>query len=166
MRLEEFYDYKNRLMHDLCTNENIVKLVTGNDDPDVPNHQLPYTQIFPFEYVPETENDSRTFICFDVDIVSAPTKTKYVPVIYIWVFTHKSRMRMPEGGIILDKLASEIDDMLNGCRFYGLGELDLDSVRRFTPITDYLGRVLTYYAADFNRTPRQRPVPVNRKRGE
>lgn len=166
MRLEEFYDYKNRLMRDLCTNADIVKLVTGNDEASVPNHQLPYTQIYPFEYVPETENDSRTFICFDVDIVSAPNKTKYIPVLYIWVFTHKSRLRLKDGGIILDKLASKIDDMLNGNRFYGLGELDLDSVRRFTPITDYLGRVLTYYAVDFNRTPRKRPIPANRKKGE
>lgn len=165
MRLEEFYDYKNRLMHDLCCNSDIVKLVTGKENPDVPNHGLAYTQIYPFEYVPETENDSRTFICFDVDIVSVPNKTFYTPVLYIWVFTHKSKMRMPKGGIITDELSSKIDEMLNGNRYYGLGELDLDSVRRFSPITDYLGRVLTYYTKDFNRTPMQRPIPSNRKKG-
>ena len=166
MELEEFYDYKNRFMGDLCKNEEIVKLVTWDENPEVPNHKLPYTQFFPYEYVPETENDSRTFICFDVDIVTVPDKTFYVPVLYVWEFAHKSKMRLPQGGVTIDAIASKIDKMLNGNRFYGLGTLDLDSVRRFSPITDYLGRVLTYYAKDFNRTPTQRPIPPNRKRSE
>lgn len=166
MELEEFYDYKNRFMEELCKNEDIVKIVTWNSNADVPNHKLPYSQFFPYEYVPETENDSRIFICFDVDIVSVPNKTYYLPVLYVWVFAHKSKMRLPQGGVTIDALASKIDKMLNGSRFYGLGALDLDSVRRFTPITDYLGRALTYYAKDYNRAPNQRPVPNNRKRGE
>lgn len=49
MELEEFYDYKNRLMSELCKNEEIVKLVTENEKASVPNHQLPYTQLFPYE---------------------------------------------------------------------------------------------------------------------
>ena len=166
MKLEEFYDYKNRLMRDLCCNKEIVQLMTGKENPTVPNHELAYSQIFPFEYVPETENDSRTFICFDVDIVEVSNKTYYTPVLYIWVFTHKSKMRMAKGGIIIDELASKIDEHMNGNRYFGLGEMDLDSVRRFVPITDYLGRVLVYRTKDFNRVPMQRPFPSNRKKGE
>ncbi len=165
MQLEEFYDYKNLLMKDLCSNPNVVQKVTGNKDAVVPNYDLPYSQIFPFEYVPETVNDARTFICFDTDIVSVPNKTIYVPVIYLWVFTHKSRLRDKDGGCLLDNLAVSINDMLNGSRYYGLGELKLDSVRRFVPITDYLGRVLTYYAKDFNRRNVKPDVPGNRKAG-
>jgi len=165
MNLEEFYDYKNLLMSDLCHNEAIVKMVTGNNDASVPNHQLPYTQIFPYEFVPETENDARTFICFDVDIISVPSKTYYVPVLYIWIFSHKSRMRLPEGGVLLDKLSAEIDKMLSGNRFYGLGQLKLNSVGRFAPTTDFLGRAMTYTALDFNNMSAVRNTPSNRKRG-
>ena len=165
MMLEEFFDYKNLLMKELCSNENIVKLVTGNDDADVPNHGLPYTQIYPFEFVPETVNDGKTFICFDADIVDVPSRTIYIPVIYIWIFTHKSRMRLDDGGLLLDQLCVEVNKQLNGSRFYGLGELKLDSVNRFVPITDYRGRVLTYYTADFNRPSGSRQIPASRKRG-
>lgn len=49
MYLEEFYDYKNLLMKQLCSDPEIVRLVTGNPDADVPNHALPYTRVFPFE---------------------------------------------------------------------------------------------------------------------
>ena len=49
MDLREFFDYKNLLMKDLCSNEAIVKLVTGNPEAAVPNHGIAYTQLFPFE---------------------------------------------------------------------------------------------------------------------
>lgn len=163
MQLEEFYDYKNLLMEQLCCDPEIVRVVTDNDKAAVPNHDLPYYQVFPFEYVPETVNDAKTFICFDVDIVSVPNKTMYIPVIYVWVFAHKSRLRAKEGGCTLDKMAAAVNRLLNGNRYYGFGELKLDSVRRFTPVTDYLGRVLTFYAKDFNRKWTKPDIPVNRK---
>ena len=169
MHLEEFYDYKNRLMKELCSNAEIVKLVTGNEDAAVPNHGLPYTQIFPFEFIPETVEEGKTFICFDVDIASVHNQTLYFPVIYIWEFTHKSRMRTPNGGILNDRLAAEIDKQLNGSRFYGMGKLRLHSVQRFSPITDFLGRTMTYYTTDFNRPSTSQnanlPSPSNRKKG-
>ena len=78
-------------------------------------------------------------------------KTFYTPALYIWVFTHKSKLRLEEGGVRTDQLAVEIDKELNGSRYFGLGTLELASVGRFAPITDYQGRVLTYSARDFNR---------------
>jgi len=165
MDLVEFYDYKNLLMKDLCCNENVVKLVTGNDAAPVPNHKLPYTQIFPYEYVDATVDEAKTYICFDVDIVSVPNKTYYIPVLYIWIFTHKSLLRMPNGTLLLDRLSAEINLMLNGSRYFGLGELKLDSVNRFYPIHDYSGRALVYYARDWNRLTANKSIPSNRKLG-
>ena len=98
MNLEELYDYKNRLMADICKNGDIVRLVTGNPEAAVPNHALPYTQIYPYEMVPETVSVAKTFICFDVDIPDVQNKTILTPVIYLWVFTHKSRLRADGGG--------------------------------------------------------------------
>lgn len=165
MNLEEFYDYKNLLMKDLCCDPDVVRIVTGSDTAAVPNHDLPYTQIFPYEFVPETVNDAQTFICFDTDIISVPNRTIYVPAIYVWAFSHKSRLRAEEGGCTIDKLAVAINQILNGNRYYGLGELRLDSVRHFSPITDYQGRALTYYARDFNRKYSKPVLPANRKEG-
>lgn len=162
MELEEFFDYKNQLMKELCSNENIVKLITDNPEADVPNYNLPYSQVYPYEFIPETIDHGQTFVCFDVDIAQVLDKTFYVPVLYVWAFTHKSKMQLNEGGIRTDKLASEINKILNGSRYYGLGELDLKNVGRFSPITDYQGRVLTYHAKDFNRSISKLP-PSNRK---
>lgn len=165
MQLDEFYDYKNQLIEDLLTNENIVKLV--NDKFTVENsYELAYTQVFPYEYVPETAQEGKTYICCEVDIQKADAQTFYYPIIYVWVFAHKSRLRLPEGGVRTDKLCSEISKTLNGSRMYGLGKLDLYSVRRFAPMTDYQGKCLVFHAKDFSKQfDPKRPVPSNRKTG-
>ena len=164
MLLDEFFDYKNELMKTLCSNERVVRLVTDSKEAPVPNYDLRYTQIFPFEFVPETVEEGQTFICFDVDIAEVQDKTFYTPALYIWVFTHKSKRRLEEGGVRTDQLAVEIDKELNGSRYFGLGTLELASVGRFAPITDYQGRVLTYSARDFNRAGISKKPPANRKR--
>ena len=163
MYLDELFDYKNLLMKTLCENEAIVRLITDSSSAPVPDYDLPYTQIYPFEFVPETVSEGTTFVCFDVDIMDVYNKTFYMPVLYIWVFTHKSKLRLEEGGLRLDQLAVEINKELGGSRLFGLGELELKRVDRFVPILDYRGRILTYTARDFNRTAPSKKPPANRK---
>jgi len=165
MQLSEFFDYKNKLMEDLLTNPEIVKLL--DNSVELKNaKQLAYTHVFPYEYIPDTVEEAKTFICFDVDVQESINKTFLLPTLYIWVFSHKSKLRLLEGGVQTDKLASEIAKAINGSRFYGLGELDLYSVKRFTPVTDYQGKVMTFHAKEFNRlSPNNKPVPSNRKKG-
>lgn len=165
MQLQEFYDYKNQLMEDLLTNENIVKLL----DETIALQDaaaLAYSQVFPYEYVPDTVQEGKTFICFDVDVQRAENKTYLLPTLFVWVFTHKSKLRLPEGGVRTDKLCSEICLAINGSRRFGLGELNLYAVRRFAPMMDYQGKMMTFHAKDFNRQyDPTKPVPANRKQG-
>ena len=165
MQLQEFFDYKNQLMEDLLTNSEIVRLV--NDTVTLENAEaLAYTQVFPCEYVPDTVEHGTTYICFDVDILESVNKTYLLPTLYVWVFTHKSLLRLPEGGVRIDKLCSEICNAINGSRMYGLGELNLYSVKRFAPMTDYQGKCMAFRAVDFNKQfDPNRPTPSNRKRG-
>lgn len=164
MQLQDFFDYKNRLVRDLLTNEKIVHLINEEVPFEEAYEQLAFKQVFPFEYVPETAQDGYTFICSEVDIQSVPTKTFLVPTIYIWIFAHRSRLRLPEGGVRTDALCSEICKVINGSRYYGLGQLNLYSVKRYAPMTDYNGKVLTFQAKEFNRQfDGAAPMPSNRK---
>ena len=163
-QFEELYDYKDKLMEILCTDEEIVKLVTDDEDATVPNYSLPYTQIFPFEYVPETVDAGKTFVCFDVDMIETESDQVYVNVLYIWVFTHKSKMRLPNGdGVRIDKLSTAVADKLVGNRNFGLGELKVRYNKRFAPITDFLGRELAYTALDKNMIGVNKPSPYRRR---
>lgn len=163
-QLDEFFNYKNQLMEDLLTNKDIVTLI--NEDISFGEaSSLRYTQVFPCEYIPDTVEVGKTFVCFDVDIQESIGKTYLLPTIYIWVFTHKSKLRLPEGGVRTDKLCSKIAGVINGSRNYGLGELNLHSVKRYSPMTDFQGKVITLYAKDFNRLyDPNKPIPTKRPR--
>lgn len=164
MQLDEFFDYKNQLMNDLLTNQSIVRLLSDGEEIISNPEKLVYKQVFPFEYIPDTVEHGQTFICCDVDIQRSINKTFLSPSLFVWIFAHKSKLCLPEGGVRTDKLASEIAKAINGSRCYGLGELDLYSVKRFAPITDYQGKVLLFQAVDFNRfSPSGKPIPSNRK---
>lgn len=164
MQLEDFFDYKNQLMEDILTTESIVKLI--DEDTDLSNaSKLAYNQVFPCEYVPETVQKGQTFVCFDVDVQQSFNKTFLLPTLYVWVFSHRSKLRLPKGGgIRTDKLCSEICKKINGSLKYGLGELELYSVKRFAPMTDYQGKVLTFYAKEFSKVfDPKKEIPSNRK---
>ena len=117
-------------MEDLLTSESIVRLLDDDISMDDAG-KLAYKNVFPCEYVPETVQDGKTFICFDVDIQQSVNKTYLLPTLYVWVFTHRSKLRLPNGGgVRTDKMCSEICKAINGSRKYGLGELDLYSVKK------------------------------------
>lgn len=164
-QLDELFDYKNQLMEDLLTHKDIVALI--DDTVELKNaKKLVYKQVFPYEYVPDTVEEGKTFICCDVDIQKTVNQTFLLPTLYVWVFTHKSKLCLPEGGVRTDKLCSKIAGAINGSREYGLGELDLYSVKRFAPMTDFQGKIMTFTAKDFNRLHNpNRPIPSNRKKG-
>ncbi len=164
--LDELFDYKNQIMEDLLTSETIVSLVSEQEITIEEAGTLMYHQLFPYESMPEVTEHATTYICCEVDVDGVYNKTFLRPSIYIWVFTHKSLIRLPDGGgIRTDKIASEIVELLNGSRNYGLGELNLESAKRFSPIVDYQGRLLKFVATDYNRfSPTGKPIPTNRKR--
>ena len=165
MQLQEFFDYKNTLIKKMLTNEQIVKLIDNDISVDT-SRSLVYEQVFPFEFIPDTVEHGKTFICIDVDIQRAIDKTFLLPVIYVWVFTHKSLLRLNDGGVRTDQLCIEIAKTINGSREFGLGELDLASVKRFAPITNFQGKVMTFIAKDFNRQfDPKKFAPSNRKSG-
>lgn len=164
MQLQDFFDYKNRFMEDILTNENIVSLLTDGNVTVENAHTLVYKQVFPFEYIPETIQDGYTFICCDVDIDKSLAKPFYLPTLYVWVFSHRSRLCLPEGGVRTDKICSEICKAINGSMMYGLGELEFYSAKRFAPVTDYNGKVLVFHAKEFNKvSDRTKMIPSNRK---
>lgn len=164
-QLDEFFDYKNRFMEDILTDKDIVALI-NEDVPFEESKKLAYTQVFPYEYVPETIEHGQVFVCCEVDVQKSLNKTYLLPTFYVWVFAHKSKLRLPTGGVRTDALCSKIVEKLNGSRFYGLGEFSIYAARRFAPMTDYIGKQLTFETTDFNRlNPTGQPIPSNRKRG-
>lgn len=167
MYLDECFDYKNQFMQDILTNETIVKLLTDDYKVQKNPKQLVYSQVFPYEYLPETIEEGKPYIFVDVDIKKSNSKTFWEPYMYVWVLCHKSKLKLTTGGVRTDRICAEIAKAIDGSRFYGLGELELYSVARFSPTADHTGKVMTFHLTDFHRTlPTGKDVPVNRKLGK
>lgn len=169
MLLEELFDYKNQLMKELCSSEPIVRLLTNDPAAPVPCPALAYAQVFPYERVPETADEAKTFICFDVDVVDVENRSFLTTALFLWVFAHKSAMRLPGGGVRTDAIVTETAKLLNGSRHYTMGALELYRVHRFVPVSggEYQGREIIYRGFDSNRpgtTTANRPTPANRRR--
>lgn len=166
MQLESFFNYKNRFMKDIVSDGVIVSLI-NEDVPVEDGRSLSYKQVFPYEFVPDTVQHGHTFVCVDVDIQKVIGKNLYIPTLYVWVFTHKSKLRLPDGkGVRTDKLCSEISKKLNGSFFYGMGELELNAVRRFAPMTDFQGKMMTFNTIERSKAfDPKKEIPSNRKKG-
>lgn len=162
MYLSEFFGYKNRLIEDLVTHKDIVELIDDTIDiKDAKN--LVYRNVMPVEYVPETAERGLVYICCDVEIPRVRNSTFLEAALYVWVFVHNSQMRLDSGGARVDVLCAKIAEVVNGSREYGMGSLDLTSVRAYSPINDFHGKCLTFSATEVNRlsdpkrkTPHQR----------
>lgn len=164
MFLKDFFDYKSQLMMEFCSSKEIIQLLTNDEDPIVPNKSMVYTHIWPYEYVPTTVTESQSFICCDVDVDRVNNKTFLNSSLYVWVFCQESSLILPDGkGVRTDALASEVDKLLNGNRYFGLGTLDLKAVKRFKPASEYQGRVLIYSISEFNIPGASRKPPLSRK---
>lgn len=165
MQLQEFFDYKNVLMRKILTDGKLVHLL--NEDIDIKDAgSLAYKQVFPVEYVADTIMDGMTFICFDVDVTRVYNTLYYSPVIYVWIGTHRSKLRLPNGGgVRTDAICSEICNLVNGSREFGLGETLLYSVKRWAPQTDYQGKIMAFNCDDFNtKYDANKFTPANRKK--
>lgn len=171
MQLEDFYDYKNKFMEHMLTNEKIISLLTeqnedGTDKYTIDNaRELAYEQVFPYLFIPETVHDGRTFICCDVDVQESLDKPYIEAVLYVWVFSHSSRLRLPNGeGVRTDKICSEIAKAIDGSMEYGLGELNLCLTKRFAPLSDYDGKQMYFYTTEKIRHHNyNKYIPENRK---
>ena len=175
MNLKDFYDYKNQFFEDVLTNEKLVKLINENKTLETAG-ELAYTQLFPYKFIPETIEHGHTYICCDVDVEASSTNSRarsgsstrlfYRPIIYIWILVHKSKLRLPEGGVRYDVIASEIADTINESLYYGINGLQLYSAKWFSPLTDYQGKVLSFTTDDYNwQFDYNRSIPSNRKAG-
>lgn len=164
--LDELFSYKNQFIDDVMKSRKLIRLLSDDCNTLRNPEELIYTQVFPYEFVPFTVESATTFICCEVDVRRVMNKTYLSPEMYVWVFTHESLVRLPQGGLRVDTICSEIVRIVNGSRMYGLGQMGLYSAKRYSPIQHYQGRTLTFDCTDFNRiyNPKQ-TIPVNRKRG-
>ena len=163
MNLNEMGIFKNRIVSKFVNDENIVDVLLG----DISEIEDPETallgkdgagnggRIFKFEYIPDTQEESKTFLCVEVVPENTDGDTVTLMTIYVFVYCSKNLMqtyhRKGQAGTRVDILASDVDKILNGNTEFGIGPLEWAGSSIYKPANCYYGRLLVYQVSSFRR---------------
>lgn len=150
MNLKEVPHYRNEIMEYILKNQDITKILLSKCDSEMSPRELAYHYVYPYDYIVGKTSDAGVYICFDIRVPRVINRTFNDFQINIWIIAHERCMRTDEG-LVTDLLSSKIDELINGSRCFGLGEVELESWDYFTPAEDFHGRALMYRTVDFNR---------------
>lgn len=148
--LKELGEYRSKIMKALCSDQEIVNLITDYPYSTVPDRSLMYTKIFPYAYDPDLTTTTDTYICFRVYVPEVMNKTFKRMSICFYVFTHQSNVRT-DHGLRCDLIAERIEELFNGSMDLGVGRLKLSGVTDINPAPKFHGLAIEYTVSEFNR---------------
>lgn len=162
MNLSELGAYKHKVAALFANDTDIIDLMLGDVEEDVDTDEMllgddasSCGHIYEFEYTPDINETTDTYLCMETVVGGAPTDTSYRVYLYVFAYCHKKIMQnyKKEGrvGTRADILAEDVDRLLNGNKNFGIGRLRLVSNDVYKPVNNYYGRCLCYEAMDFNR---------------
>ena len=129
----------------LCNDVDIIELIDNpNLDPSVPEEYV-YENLFPFIKIPGIQDESKNFICYEVDDMADISRNDRMKQQYIQfvVFVHKDLIKTNYGVPRHDMFGYLIRDLFNRSHLFG-HELKLISNRGGTTDTDYYTRTLKF----------------------
>lgn len=150
--------FKNKIMSELSQDENIINALGLN--PDESPDDLVWVRLFPHEYVPQTEEDVKTYIFVEINIPERRNRygdadNDFIvrPIILFCVLTHQDDMRLSmvgESGTRMDYLSELIEDKYEGREGFGVGVLKLKSDIAGSVNNTYRFRQLVFDAVDLD----------------
>lgn len=151
-RSYEVIEYRKKIMAELCKSKEILKLLDASDIKH-PEDILPFSKIYPHEFIPETIKETERLICFemraDLDI-----RNKTLKELTIWFFIscHQSAVPYFENGrsfLWYDQVVCAIDGLFSDQNKLGIGKMELQSNAPYYPQQKFKGRQLTFKVFDF-----------------
>lgn len=158
-RLQEVTDYKNTIIQRLISSQDICKAVYYREPaflscPEVSIEDVLYKNIFPFNYIPTTQeeiSEKKIYITISLTDFRKSANEKFkAGLIIIRTFMHKDKFVTDEGALRSDFIIQKIDEILNESRGIGIGKLDFVDMQEFMVNQDYPGAFIRYRPVDFN----------------
>lgn len=125
----EIGEYKLTLIRKLIQNEDVLQLIDPNKKAEYPD-DLIYTNIFPYNRMPKTEQEVETYVTVRVNVASVPAANDVTRkmAIVIRVYTHADLMQVKgSNSNRVDLLSAKIDEILNESQDFGIGYVVLNS---------------------------------------
>lgn len=148
--LEEIPEYKLDLLKLFVANDNIVKYIDSKDKTVEDAVDLIGKHVFPMHYIPDTETETKVYLCLDIFVPRVKDRMFKTAQIVINVFAHKDKTLVGYDSRV-DMINIEIDKLLNGNMDFGIDEIELSSVSPYHPQTKFVGKQLVYNVMNFNQ---------------
>lgn len=125
----EIGEFKLTLIRKLIANQDIVQLLDPNGQAEYPD-DLIYENIFPYNRIPETEQEVKTYVTVMVNAVSLQKNNDVVRNISVTIriYSHLDMMKVPgSNSNRIDLLSAKIDEICNESQDFGIGYMKLSS---------------------------------------
>ncbi len=145
-QLEDDIGLAKRIIETVLYNDpDIVELIDNPKiDPECPE-DLVYENLFPFIKIPGTQDESKNFICYEVDDMGDIARNDRMKqqIIQFVVFVHKDLIKTKYGVPRHDMFGMVIRDLFNRSHLFG-HELKLVQSKGGVTDTDYYTRTLKF----------------------
>lgn len=149
----EIGDFKIALIRKMINDENIVKLIDAPADEVEYPDDLIYSRIFPYNRVPDTEQEVKTYITVMVNATSLPKRndiTRNLSII-VRVYSHKELMRVAGASSDrIDLLSGYVDKLINESTDFGIGYATLGSNTEHVLDSTHFFRELVFHTDALN----------------
>jgi len=156
-------DMKQTMLRALLSDEDVVKILRNTCDVELPDMGLRYTQVFPWMYVPDTVEETKSYIGMKIKARNQINAAAKVYEMTIYIICHKEHMRMnaavceqlgldtTDSGSRVDVLMDKVDCLINGSEEFGFGKVEFVESDEFRPTDKFHGRYITYRVNGWNR---------------
>ena len=158
--LDDMTLYKEAIIRKIAASQKVIGLLVNDPmidmDSDEANDIID-RNIFDYDYIDRTVQRSDAYIMVDSELDYPTSGTMNQWRVYVQIVCAKTFNSMDHkifkgvSGNRRDNLAQEIDALLNGERFIGIGDLELLSAAPATVPDTFTSMLLTYRAHDFRR---------------
>lgn len=158
--LQDGIDYKSEVISQICNAQPVLALLTNNPTIDVDSDEayaVTEKNVFDYDYISRTVERSDAFIMVDADMITVTSGTMNAWEVYVQVVCHKDYVPLSAKkfkgvkGNRLDNLTFQVDQLLNGTRYFGIGRLKLQSCKTATVPDSFSSKLLIYRVEEFRR---------------
>ena len=151
-RSYEVIEYRKKIMNELCTDPEILKLL-GEYDNEHPEDSIPFNKVYPHEFIPEPITDTKRYIAFDMRaVLDMQNKTLKSLTIWFFISCHQDVIPYFEDGrsfLWYDKVVCALDELFSDQNKLGIGKMQLEENTPYYPQQKFKGRRLTFTVFDF-----------------
>lgn len=158
--LDQLVNFPDLVIRKMLESHNVVDLLAnkiGATSEDLENDDGSWKCFFDYEYIPGTIQEVLCAVCTDADIASVQNGEIKTLELYISVLCSQSMMKLDKKiftgwvGNRMNNLIRYIDLQLRGNRDFGIGQLELKSVRTVASGNiNFAKKQIMYQIPDFN----------------